>query len=232
MLRGVTPLRQYQLALALLVSAACVHRPALRPAPDTLAHAEAGRAALLERAPRTFRYVHQVVARYGPTSFVMTGYLVARASGNFLVSGMAPFGPKLFEVSKVSGRWQAKAYAAELAERMDVTNVGRAVERIYLVRANGPLSWDGAAWTARDAISSDPEVDAVETFRAPATLAITRQRYFHAGRAVLDIHYQKLEQISGEWIARYVRLEDARGFSLELSVSDYKPDIEVGTDVL
>ena len=80
---------------------------------------------------------------------------------------------------------------------------------------------------ARAAVSGEQELDAVEEWRDAATLALTHKRFLLRGEPVLDIDYTQLEPVQGHWLARHVRLQDRRGFELELSVSEYEPGFPV-----
>jgi hypothetical protein len=199
--------------------------PKERAAPSAVA-ASAAVAQLVASEPETFKMVHQVVARYAGQTYPMNGYLLGRRDGSFRVSAMLPVGPKLFDVAKVSGRWESRIHLAEAAARVDPLEVGHAVDRIYFRWADGPLVFEEGAWVTRQPMSGE-DVDVVEVWRSPADLSVFRKRFFRKGRPVLDIAYDKRELIQGQTIARFVRLTDARGFTLELSVTDYQPGFPV-----
>ena len=171
--------------------------------------------------------MHQVVARYAGKDYVMTGYLLGRKDGAFRVSAAAAMGPRLFDVAKVDGRWQTQVHLKQLAERLDPTHVGRAVERIYFTPAPGPLTLEQGHWVSRAPVAGEPDVDAVELWRDAGTLALKRKRFLLRGEPVLELAYTQLEPVQGHWLARHVLLKDRRGFELELSVSDYVPGFPV-----
>ena len=206
--------------------------PPMRPSPLSVEAAEAARASLNARAPASFKMLHQVVAKYQGKSYLMTGYMLGRKDGSFRVSASAPVGPKLFDVSKVDGRWESQVYLQPLAERLDATNVGRSVERIYFLPATGPLRTDAGRWVSRSPIHGEEEIDAVEDWLDGETLALWRKRYFKNGSQVVQVDYDKLELVQGTWLARSVRLADGRGFSLDLNVTDYEPGFPVSDAVL
>ncbi len=194
--------------------------------------AEAARATLKDRAPSSFKMLHQVVAKYQGQSYLMSGYMLGRKDGSFRVSASASVGPKLFDVSKVDGRWESQVYLQPLAERLDATNVGRSVERIYFLPATGPLRTDAGRWVARSPIHGEEEIDTVEDWLDGETLALRRKRYFKGGRQVVQVDYDKLELVQGTWLARSVLLTDGRGFSLELNVTGYEPGFPVSDAAL
>ncbi|MCI0673304.1 MAG: hypothetical protein L0Y64_22870 [Myxococcaceae bacterium] len=200
---------------------------ATAPAPLTADTAQALLAQLQSAAPASFRLVHQVLARYQGHSHVMTGYLLGRKSGDFRVSAAAAIGPRLFDVARVNGRWSAQVHLRQLAERLDPKHLGRAVESIYFTDSTGPLEPHEGHWVSRSALPGDEDFDTVEVWRDGHTLATVRKRFFAQGRSVLDIHYGKLERVQGHWLARHVRVVDARGFELELAVTDYQPGYAV-----
>ena len=49
---------------------------------------------------------------------------------------------------------------------------------------------------------------------------------------VLEIAYDQRQVMQGQLIARRVILTDARGFSLELAVTDYQPGFAVPDELL
>jgi hypothetical protein len=194
--------------------------------------AEAARAKLVANAPASFKMLHQVVAQYGGRSYLMQGYLLARRDGAFRVSASAALGPKLFDVAKVGGRWESKLYVTQLAERVDPSNLGRAVERIYFLPATGPLRAESGSWVARSGIAGEADIDAVEEWRDDGSLALRRKRYFQSENLVVEVDYDTLELVEGNWVAKSVHLADTRGFTLELRVTGYEPGFPVSDDVL
>jgi hypothetical protein len=200
--------------------------------PQTAAAAEATLALLRAKEPESFKMVHQVAARYQDQTWLMTGYLLGRKDGSFRVSAAAAVGPRLFDVAKVHGKWEAQVHLAPLAERLDPKHVGLSVDRIYFLVASGPLQRHGEYWLSQSAISSDEELDAIEVWRDGETLAILRKRFFKNGKVIYDIKYERLEQVESHWLARRVRLVSSYGFSLDLEVTDYNPRFPIADDKL
>lgn len=225
-------------ALCLLLTAllGCSHAASVRPAPRpvsmTAEQAGAARAALVAREPASFKLLHQVVATYGGKSYLMTGYVLGRRDGAFRVSASSAMGLKLFDVAKVSGRWEARVYLKLIGEQFDPANLGRAVERIYFLPATGPLSADAGSWVSRSSIAGETDVDAVEDWRDDGTLALRRKRFSKDGQPVLQVDFDKLELVDGVWLARSALLTDSRGFTLELRVTGYEPGFPVSDAVL
>lgn len=205
--------------------AGCASARPETPVPSADA-ASAAVAQLVASEPATFKMVHQVVARFAGQSYPMNGYLLGRRDGSFRVSAMLPVGPKLFDVVKVSGRWESRIHLDEVASRVDPLEIGHAVDRIYFRWAKGPVVFEEGAWVARQSMSGE-DVDVVEVWRSPGDLSVFRKRFFRKGRPVLEVTYDHREVIQGQTIARVVRLTDARGFTLELSVTDYQPGFPV-----
>ena len=201
-------------------------------APQTAAAAEAALVLLQAKEPEGFKMVHQVAARYHDQTWLMTGYLLGRKDGSFRVSAAAAVGPRLFDVAKVDGKWEAQVHLAPLAERLDPKHVGLSVERIYFLGASGPLQRHGEYWLSRSAIASDEELDAIEVWRDGETLAILRKRFLKNGKLIYDIKYEQLEQVESHWLARRVRLVSSYGFSLDLEVTDYNPRFPIPDDKL
>jgi hypothetical protein len=206
--------------------------PPRHPSPLPVKAAEAERASQNARAPASFKMLHQVVAKYQGQSYLMSGYMLGRKDGSFRVSASAPIGPKLFDVAKVGGRWESHVYLKPLAERLDATNVGRSVERIYFLSAKGPLKPDSGLWVSRSTVHGEEEIDAVEDWLDGETLALRRRVFFKGGTQVVQVDYDKLELVQGTWLARSVRLADGRGFSLELNVTEYEPGFPAPDSVL
>lgn len=201
--------------------------PHVTPAPLSTAAAQDALARLQAAQPETFKLVHQVVARYQGGSHVMTGYVLGRKDGTFRVSAAAAIGPRLFDVAWVDGRWEARVHLRQLAERLDPRHLGLAVAHIYFTDATGPLEAVDGAWVSRAAVAGEEDVDAVEVWRDGKTLATVRKRFLKEQRPVLDILYTEHAQVQDHWLARHVRLVDARGFELELAVTDYQPGFPV-----
>jgi hypothetical protein len=176
--------------------------------------------------------LHQVVAKYQEKSYFMTGYMLGRNDGSFRVSATAALGPRLFDVAKVDGRWESHVYLKQLAEQLDVTDVGVSVERIYFLPATGALRLASGGWTSRSSVPNQDEIDEVEDLLDAHTLALRQKRYFKNGKQVVLVDFDKLELIQGSWLARNVKLTDARGFILELHVTDYAPGFPVPDEVL
>jgi hypothetical protein len=229
-----------RVSLLLAVLWGCSHRPEVLPAPEaplppvsiSPQAAEAARAKLAAQAPASFKMLHQVVAKYQGRDYLMAGYLLGRKDGSFRVSATAAVGPKLFDVAKVDGRWESRVYLKEAADRFDPANLGRAVERIYFLPASGPLKADAGRWTSRSTVSGEEDIDTVVEWREDVTLALRRKRYFRDGKQVLQVDYDQLERVQGTWLARTVRLTDSRGFTLDLSVTDYEPGYAVPDSAL
>jgi hypothetical protein len=195
--------------------------------PETAEAAEEALALLRTSEPESFKMVHQVAARYQDQTYLMTGYLLGRKDGAFRVSAAAAVGPRLFDVAKVDGKWEAQIHLPPLAERLDPKHVGRDVERIYFLGASGPLRRDSGYWVSRSAVAAQEDLDAIEVWRDVKTLAVVRKRFFKEGRVVVEIEYQKLERVEAHWIARRVRLVSSYGYSLELEVTEYDPRFPV-----
>jgi hypothetical protein len=229
-------LRDQLLAIFLVHLCACstpaANAPPMHPSPRSVQSAEAERASQNSRAPVSFKMLHQVVAKYQGQSYLMSGYMLGRKDGSFRVSASAPIGPKLFDVAKVNGHWESHVYLKPLAERLDATNVGRSVERIYFLSATGPLKADSGLWVSRSTVQGEEEIDAVEDWLDAETLALRRRRFFKSGTQVVQVDYDKLELVQGTWLARSVQLSDGRGFSLELNVTEYQPGFPAPDSVL
>ncbi len=189
--------------------------------------AQAALAVLQSHEPQTYKMVHQVVARYQGRDYLMTGYLLGRKDGSFRVSASAVVGPRLFDVAKLNGRWSAQVHLSQLAQQLDPRHLGQAVERIYFISAEQPLYPDNGYWASRLRLSGDEDIDSVVQWRDPKTLATIRKEFFNAGKPVLQIHYDRFEPVQGHWLPRHVRLEDSRGYELELNVTDYQPGFPV-----
>jgi hypothetical protein len=194
--------------------------------------AEAARSALLAQEPTSFKMLHQVVAKYQEQSYLMTGYLLGRKDGSFRVSASAALGLKLFDVARVGGRWESHIYLKLVADRLDPTNLGRSVQRIYFLSASGPLKADAGRWVASSSLQGDDAVDTVEDWRDDKTLALRRRRYLKDGRQVVQVDFDALELVQGSWLARTVHLSDSLGFSLELRVTGYEPGFPVTEESL
>jgi hypothetical protein len=224
------------LHLGLVALVGCLHPAGVGPAPHPVSmskeEAEAGRATVVSHEPASFKMLHQVVATYGGKNYLMTGYVLGRKDGAFRVSAAAAMGPKLFDVAKVGGTWQAHVYLKQIGEQFDPANLGRAVERIYFLPASGPLRAEEGSWVSRARLPDEEDVDTVEDWRDDGTLALRRKRYFKDGRQVLQVDFDKLEFVQGVWLARSARLSDSRGFSLELRVTGYEPGFPVPDEAL
>ncbi len=224
--------RRASLGLLLATCVGCASTPAVAPRPSlpplaSVAEADAALTALRAQEPESFKMVHQVVARYEGKSYVMTGYMLGRKEGSFRVSAAAGMGPRLFDVARVGGQWEAQVHLRQLAEKLDPKHMGRSVERIYFTDASGPLELREGHWVSRAELAGEEDADAVEVWRDGNSLAVARKRFFLKGSPVLDIDYLQPEPVGGHWLARKVRLKDARGYELELSVTDYVPGFPV-----
>lgn len=214
--------RACRLGIVLAVAVGCASS-APKPAPTPSAEKASARLARLVAAePQTFKMVHIVVARFQGQSYPMNGYLLGRKDGSFRVSASLAVGPKAFDVARLSGRWDSRIHLQQAAGRVDPLEIGHAVERIYFRGAEGPLASEEGAWVARQSIPGE-DVDAVEVWRRPEDLAVFRKRFFRGERVMLEILYDDWETVQGQPIARRVRLEDKRGFELELKLTDYQP---------
>jgi hypothetical protein len=209
-----------------VASAGCAPTPVRPSAAPSAEAASAQLAQLVASEPETFKMTHQVLARFQGQSYPMSGYLLGRRDGSFRVSAFLAVGPKLFDVARISGRWESRIHFPEVAARLDPLEVGHAVERIYFREAQGPLQFERGAWITRQSIAGE-DVDAIEVWRAADDLAVFRKRFFRKERPVLEISYDKREIIRGQNIARRVLLTDVRGFSLEFAVTDYQPGFPV-----
>jgi len=219
-------------ALLLIGLLSCSRPGALRPTaqPPLLGsptEAQAALAILQANEPGSYKMVHQVVARYRGQEYLMAGYLLGRKDGSFRVSASAVVGPRLFDVAKLNGRWSAQVHLPQLAQQLDPRHLGRAVERIYFISAEQPLYPDQGYWRSRSLLSGEEDFDSVEQWRDPITLATVRKELFNAGKPVIQIRYDRFERVQGHWLARHVRLDDSRGFTLELNVTDYQPGFPV-----
>ena len=218
--------------LCALVAAAGCATTSNVPTPPPSAEAASLKLKRLEAAePETFKMLHQVVARFQGRSFPMTGYLLGRRDGSFRVSATTPVGPKLFDVARLSGHWESRIYLPDVASRVDPLEIGRSVERIYFVDGRGPLKFSEGAWVSRRTLDEE-DVDAVEVWHDVDNLAVFRKRFFRKDRMVLEIVYDQRQVMQGQLIARRVVLTDARGFSLELAVTDYQPGFAVPDELL
>jgi hypothetical protein len=185
---------------------------------------------LLASEPSTFKMLHEVVARYQGRSFAMSGYLLGRADGSFRVSASIPMGPKIFEVAKVSAELETKTYVAEAA-RVDPVEIGRSVERVYFTDAQGAPEFANGAWVFRRTLD-EGDVDGLEVWRRPQDLSVMKKRFFRRGELMLEITYDRQEQMRGQVVARHVLATDSRGFTLELVVTGYEPGIAIPDDLL
>jgi hypothetical protein len=201
-----------------VAAAGCAPTPVRPSAAPSAEAASAKLARLVASEPESFKMVHQVIGSFQGRTYPMSGYLLGRRDGSFRVSAMAAVGPKLFDVAKISGRWESRIHLPEIAARLDPLEVGHAVERIYFREQD--------AWITRQSISGE-DVDAIEVWRTADDLAVFRKRFLRKERSVLEITYDKRESIRGQNIARHVLLTDARGFSLEFVVTDYEPGFPV-----
>lgn len=199
---------------------------------ETTAAAEAALVLLRANEPESFKMFHQVAARYQNQTWLMTGYLLGRKDGSFRVSAAAAVGPRLFDIAKVEGKWEAQIHLAPLAQRLDPKHLGLAVERIYFLESSSRLQRHQGYWVSRSAILSDDEIDTIEVWRSEQTLAVLRKRFIKDGNAIYDIEYEQLEKVESHWLARRVRLLSSYGFSLELQVTDYNPGFPVPADKL
>ncbi|HZH04134.1 MAG TPA: hypothetical protein VEY30_10135 [Myxococcaceae bacterium] len=199
----------------------------LRPsqAEETLARLEAAE-------PDSFKMVHQVVAKYGERQHAMTGYVLARRDGSFRVSAAASLGPRLFDVVRLRGKWDARVHLTQLAEKLDPRHIGRAVERIYLVGARGPLIAEEGYWLQRAEVAGEEDFDRVELLRDDSTMALAGKRFFRGQERSLEVHYDRLERVQSHWLARRVRLKDERGFEIALNVTEYVPGFPVPDEKL
>ena len=212
--------------LCVVAAAACATappKPVAAPSPEAAA---ARLAQVVASEPESFKMVHQVIGRFQGQIYPMNGFLLGRRDGSFRVSSTVAVGPKLFDVARISGRWESRIYLQEVAGRLDPLEVGRAVERVYFRDAEGPLQFEQDAWVARQSISGE-DVDAIEVWRTADDLAVFRKRFFRKERAVLEITYDRREIVGGQNIALHVMLTDSRGFSLEFAVTDYQPGFPV-----
>ncbi len=209
-------------SLWVVAASGCAPTPVRPSAAPSAEAASAQLARLVASEPETFKMTHQVLARFQGQTYPMSGYLLGRRDGSFRVSATAAVGPKLFDVAKISGRWESKIHLPEVAARLDPLEVGHAVERTYFQEAQGPLRFEQGAWITRQSIDGE-DVDAIEVWRSVDDLAVFRKRFFRKERSVLEITYDKRENIRGQNIARHVLLTDVRGFSLEFVVTDYEP---------
>ena len=209
-----------------VAAAACATAPP-RPVAAPSSEAAAARLAqLVASEPESFKMVHQVIGRFQGRTYPMNGFLLGRRDGSFRVSSTVAVGPKLFDVARISGRWESRIYLQEAAARLDPMEVGRAVERVYFRDAQGQLQFEQDAWVTRESISGE-DVDAIEVWRTADDLAVFRKRFFRKDRPVLEITYDRREVVAGQAIARHVLLTDSRGFSLEFAVTDYEPGYPV-----
>jgi len=174
--------------------------------------------------------VHQVVARYQGRSFAMSGYLLGRNDGSVRVSASLPMGPKIFDVAKLSGRWETRTFVAEAAN-VDPVEVGHSVERIYFTDARSAPEFLSGAWVFRRTLE-EPDVDSLEVWRRPEDLSVTKKRFLRRGELVLEITYDRQEQMQGQVVARHVLATDVRGFTLELVVTGYEPGLPIPDDLL
>ena len=204
----------------------CAGAPVTSAVPPDATAASAQLARLIASEPATFRMTHQVVARFQGKAYPMTGYLLGRRDGSFRVSASTLVGPKLFDVTKVSGKWDSKIYLPEAAARLDPLEIGRAVERIYFLGAKGELKFEQGAWLTRQSVDGE-DVDVIEVWRDAEDLGVVRKRFFRKERQVLEITYEERGIVRGQSIAKRVLFKDARGFSLELAVTDYQPGFPV-----
>lgn len=205
-----------------LVSVLALVGCASAPASPSAEAASARLVQLLASEPETFKMTHQVLARFQGQAYPMNGYLLGRRDGSFRVSAMLAIGPKVFDVARISGRWESRIYLAEVAARLDPLEVGHAVDRIYFQEAHGPLLFEQGNWVTRQALPG-VDVDALEVWRTADDLAIFRKRFLRQGRPVLEITYDRRETLHGQNVARRVLLTDVRGLSLEFAVTDYQP---------
>jgi hypothetical protein len=212
--------------ISVLAVAGCAIAPVTPSASPSAEAASARLAQLVASEPETFKMTHQVLARFQGQTYPMNGYLLGRRDGSFRVSAMLAVGPKLFDVARISGRWESRIYVSEVAARLDPLEVGHAVERIYFQEAQGTLQFEQGAWVTRQSLRGE-DVDALEVWRTVDDLAVFSKRFLRQGRPVLEITYDKRETLRGQIIARRILLTDVRGFSLEFAVTDYQPGFPV-----
>lgn len=229
--------RRTLLSAAALAAVGCTRRMGVPvPPPDfdqlpptylpalSIAEARSTLRRVRENAPERFKMVHQVSARHGAQQHAMTGYLLGRRDGSFRVSAAAALGPRLFDVSRVEGHWEAKVHLKQLAE-LDPKHIGRAVARIYFTELplEDRLVEEGGFIVQRGTLSGDEEVSHLESWHDGRTLATLRKRFTQSGKEVATIDYRELDPTG---VARQVRLKDARGFELTLLMTQYVPGFE------
>ena len=95
--------------LWVVAAAGCAPTPVKPSATPSAEAASARLARLVASEPDTFKMVHQVVGHFQGRTYPMNGY-AGRRDGSFRVSAMVAVGPKLFDVAKISGRWESRIH--------------------------------------------------------------------------------------------------------------------------
>jgi hypothetical protein len=217
-------LRALTLSLAALALCACP-RPPVRPVAPPVQATTAEEALRLSasRRPARFKMVHQVAAQYAGQTFVMTGYLLGRADGSFRVSASAPIGPRLFDVGRLDGRWQAKVHLKEISEKLDPKNMATAISRIYFSTCKDGGAPLGDQFIYRCALEGDDEADALEMTLDARTLSPVTKRFTLKGKQTVDIDYREYEAFGPEWQARKVSMGHYGGMRLNVALVEYQP---------
>jgi len=200
-------------------------RAAIRADSPLLQAQDAGEAMRLfnARRPERFKMVHQVAARYAGQTFVMTGYLLGRADGSFRVSASAPIGPRLFDVGRLDGRWQAKVHLQEISQRLDPKNMATAISRIYFSVCKDSGERQGELFVYRCPVEGDDEADALEMTLDGHTLSPVSKRFTLKGKQTVAIRYSEPEAFGQEWQARKVSMDHYGGMRLDVALVEYQP---------
>ncbi len=219
---------------ALLVFAACKHLPSgdasLPPIQaETAQQADAQIAAL---RPKRFKMLHQVSARYQQQSGVLQGYLLGRSDGAFRVSATAAVGPRLFDAVKRDGRFEFKIHLAQIAEKLDVQHIARAIDRIYFLGCPTVGEPRGDTFVARCSVSSGDDVDEVEVTTSARYLEPVAKRYFLKGAERLAVTYEDFARYGPRFLAKRVTLKGAEGYRIDIALEDYVADFPFEDNLL
>lgn len=209
------------LAAALLTGCPRLAPAALaRPSPRASTPAEA---LTLWRAsrPERFKMVHEVAASHGDQAHVMTGYMLGRKDGSFRVSATAAIGPRVFDVAKVRGEWQAKIHLAQVAEQVDPRQVGEAIDRVYFVECTEGGEAVGDRYVYRCPLSGDAAFDALEMELDAGYLAPVVKRFLKNGQVELTITYREFQPGGPEWMAGRIELRHRKDYRLDIVLVEY-----------
>ncbi len=224
--------REVALLSATLLSA-CAHvepivaLPAPSPADQVLSLVQS-------RRPDRFRMVHQVAAHFQDQTHVLVGYLLGRRNGDFRVSASAAMGPRVFDVVKVGGRVEARAYLPQIQGKLDPRHVARAIELVYFVDCppgSTLVARDGPVDRYRCAVSSpEGDVDELEMSVDSRTLSPVAKVFLKGGTPEVTVRYGDVRRFGDVWLAAKVHLGHRTGPALDIALVEYHAPADFGDD--